>query len=153
CVLNFGDNGKCHGYPVGGEEKLNQGMTQMFKLMNAARISVGVQGVSVASSAYLNALEYAKERKQGSSITHWKDATAPRVPILEPADVRRMLLHMKAVVEGVRALALKLANHQDQVRRLGTDRGTPEAEAKIAYHQGQVDLLVPLVKAYGSDQG
>lgn len=148
CVLNFGDNGKCLGWPVGGEEKLNQGMPQMFKLMNAARISVGVQGVSVASSAYLNALDYAKERKQGSSITHWKDATAPRVPIIEHADVRRMLLHMKAHVEGIRALAIKLAHHQDQVTvYAGKD------EAKTAYHQGQVDLLVPLVKAYGSDQG
>ncbi|HVH42704.1 MAG TPA: acyl-CoA dehydrogenase [Labilithrix sp.] len=148
CVLNFGDNGKCLGWPVGGEEKLNQGMPQMFKLMNTARISVGVQGLSVASTAYLNALEYAKERKQGASITHWKDATAPRVAIIEHADVRRMLLHMKALVEGIRALALKLAHHQDQVVvNSGKD------EAKTAYHQGQVDLLVPLVKAYGSDQG
>ncbi|MGH7295410.1 MAG: acyl-CoA dehydrogenase, partial [Polyangiaceae bacterium] len=116
--------------------------------MNSARIAVGVQGISVASSAFLNALEYAKERKQGSAITHWKDATAPRVSIIEHADVRRMLLDMKARVEGIRALAVKLANHQDQVRTLeGKD------EQKHAYHQGQVDLLVPLVKAYGSDQG
>jgi alkylation response protein AidB-like acyl-CoA dehydrogenase len=148
CVLNFGDNGKCIGWPVGGEEKLNQGMPQMFKLMNAARISVGVQGVAVASSAFLNALEYAKDRKQGASITHWKDATAPRVPIIEHADVRRMLIQMKATVEGIRALAVKLTMHQDQVYVYqGKD------EAKAAYHQGQVDLLVPLVKAYGSDQG
>lgn len=148
CVVNFGDNGKCIGWPVGGEEKLNQGMPQMFKLMNAARISVGVQGVAVASSAYLNALEYAKDRKQGSSITHWKDATAPRVPIIEHADVRRMLVHMKSVTEGIRALAVKLCHHQDQAEIY---RGKDEAKAN--YHQGQVDLLVPLVKAYGSDQG
>lgn len=148
CVLNFGDNGQCIGWPVGGEEKLNQGMPQMFKLMNAARISVGVQGVGVASSAYLNALEYAKERKQGSSIAHWKDASAPRVAIIEHADVRRMLLHMKALTEGIRALAVKLCHHQDQVHaNHGKD------EQKASYHQGQVDLLVPLVKAYGSDQG
>lgn len=147
CILNFGDAGKCLGWPVGGDAKLNQGMPQMFKLMNSARIAVGVQGVSLASSAFLNALEYARERKQGSSITHWKDATAPRVPILEHADVRRMLLDMKARVEGIRALAVKLAHHQDQVRVLqGKD------EQKTAYHQGQVDLLVPLVKSYGSDQ-
>ncbi len=148
CVLNFGDNGTCLGWPVGGEEKLNQGMPQMFKLMNAARISVGVQGLAVASTAFLNALDYARERKQGSSITHWKDATAPRVPIIEHADVRRMLLHMKAIVEGIRALAVKLTMHQDQV---DVFRGNDDAKA--AYHQGQVDLLVPLVKAYGSDQG
>ena len=148
CVLNFGDNGECIGWPVGGEDKLNQGMPQMFKLMNAARISVGVQGLSVASSAYLNALDYAKERKQGSSIAHWKDATAPRVPIIEHADVRRMLLDMKSKVEGIRALAVKLAHHQDEV-----NAATGKDEAKTAYHQGQVDLLVPLLKAYGSDQG
>jgi alkylation response protein AidB-like acyl-CoA dehydrogenase len=148
CILNFGDNGECVGWPVGGEEKLNQGMPQMFRMMNGARIAVGVQGIAVASSAYLNALEYTRERKQGSSITHWKDATAPRVSIIEHADVRRMLLHMKAHVEGIRALAVKLTHHQDQVRV-----NTGKDEKAAAYHQGQVDLLVPLVKAYGSDQG
>ncbi len=148
CILNFGEAGKCIGWPVGGDEKLNQGMPQMFRMMNGARIGVGLQGLAVASSAYLNALEYAKERKQGASITHWKDATAPRVPIIEHADVRRMLLDMKSRVEGIRALAVKLGNHQDWVRMLeGKD------DKLAAYHQGQVDLLVPLVKAYGSDQG
>jgi alkylation response protein AidB-like acyl-CoA dehydrogenase len=148
CVLNFGENGTCVGVPVGGDTKLNQGMSQMFRMMNSARILVGIQGVSVASSAFLNALEYAKDRKQGSSIKAWKDPSAPRVPILEHADVRRMLLEMKAKVEGTRALAVKLAFHQDQVVAL-----TGKDDAKVAYHQGQTDLLVPLVKAYGSDQG
>src|SRR5262249_61737649 len=116
CVLNFGENDGCIGAPVGGDAKLNQGMSQMFKMMNGARIAVGVQGLSVASSAFLNALEYAKERKQGASIEHWKDATAPRAAIIEHADVRRMLLDMKSKVEGVRALAIKLTRHQDCVR-------------------------------------
>ena len=145
CVVNFGENGKCIGVPVGGESELNKGMPQMFKMMNGARIAVGVQGVAVASTAFLNALEYAKDRKQGASISHWKDATAPRVSILEHADVRRMLLDMKARVEGIRALAIKLTSHED--RRMAS-----KDEKEIAYHQGQVDLLVPLVKAYGSDQ-
>jgi alkylation response protein AidB-like acyl-CoA dehydrogenase len=148
CLLNFGDAGHCIGWPVGGDGKLNQGMAQMFRLMNSARIAVGIQGISVASSAFLNALEYAKERKQGSSMKHWKDATAPRVSIIEHADVRRMLLDMKSRVEGIRALAVKLANHTDSARVLRA-----KDEAKATYHQGQVDLLVPLVKAYGSDQG
>ena len=148
CVLNFGEADACIGYPVGGDARLNQGMSQMFLMMNFARIAVGIQGISVASSAYLNALEYAKDRKQGASIKNFKDATAPRVSIIEHADVRRMLLDMKSKVEGVRALALKLAVHQDFVTLLlGKD------DAKAAYHQGQVDLLVPLVKSYGSDQG
>jgi hypothetical protein len=148
CILNFGDAGTCRGWPVGGDTKLNQGMPQMFKLMNSARIAVGIQGLSVASSAFLNAVEYAKERKQGANMAHWKDPTAPRVPIIEHADVRRMLLDMKARVEGIRALIVKLAHHNDCVEVL---RG--KDEQKVAYHTGQVDLLVPLVKAYGSDQG
>jgi alkylation response protein AidB-like acyl-CoA dehydrogenase len=147
CALSFGDEGQCLGVPVGGEAGVNHGMAQMFKMMNSARIAVGVQGVSVASSAFLNALEYAKERKQGSAIEHWKDAMAPRVPIVQHADVRRMLLDMKARVEGIRALAVKLAHHQDCARASGESD-----KAKAVYHQGQVDLLVPLVKAYGTDQ-
>jgi alkylation response protein AidB-like acyl-CoA dehydrogenase len=147
CVLNFGDEGTCQGWPVGGETKLNQGMPQMFKLMNSARIAVGIQGFSVASSAYLNALDYAKDRKQGASMLQWKDASAPRVAIIEHADVRRMLLDMKARVEGIRALAVSLAHHTDCAKvAKGKD------ERAFAYHMGQVDLLVPLVKAYGTDQ-
>jgi hypothetical protein len=119
----------------------------MFRLMNSARIAVGIQGHAIASSAYLNALEYARERKQGAHITAWKDANAPRVSIIEHPDVRRMLLDMKARVEGIRALVIKLTHHVDCARALeGTD------DEKKAYHLGQVDLLVPLVKAYGSDQ-
>jgi hypothetical protein len=147
CVLNFGENGQCIGWPVGGEDKINQGMPQMFKMMNGARIEVGMQGVAVASSAYLNALDYARDRKQGSSINHWKDPSAPRVAIIEHADVRRMLLDMKARVEGLRALAVKLSFHRDAV---AVHEGTDDKLA--AYHQGQVDLLVPLVKSYASDQ-
>ncbi|HWE30515.1 MAG TPA: acyl-CoA dehydrogenase [Polyangia bacterium] len=148
CVLNFGENGQCLGIPVGGEAKLNQGMSQMFKMMNSARIAVGVQGLSVASSAFLNALDYARERKQGSSVKNFKDANAPRVAIIEHADVRRMLLDMKAKVEGIRALAIKLTHHRDMATLLdGKD------DQAVAYHKGQIDLLVPLVKAYGSDQG
>jgi alkylation response protein AidB-like acyl-CoA dehydrogenase len=145
CVLNFGENDGCIGELVGEIE--NIGMSQMFKMMNGARIAVGVQGVAVASAAFLNALEYARDRKQGPSIDHWKDPTAPRVSIVEHADVRRMLLEMKAKVEGIRALIVKLALHQDMVH---THQGTDDQKAQ--YHQGQVDLLVPLVKAYGSDQ-
>ncbi len=146
CVLNFGqENDDCIGELVGDVE--HAGMAQMFRLMNGARILVGVQGVAVASTAYLNALDYARERLQGPSINHWKDPTAPRVAIIEHADVRRMLLEMKAKVEGIRALAMKLAMHSDMAQVM---KGKDAQMAQ--YHQGQVDLLVPLVKAYASDQ-
>ncbi len=143
-VLNFGDNDQCIGELVGGVE--NIGMSQMFKMMNAARIAVGVQGLGVAGSAYYNALEYAKERKQGASYKHWKDPTKPRVPILEHPDVRRMLLDMKAHSEGIRALAVKLAMHYDQAKASSGD------DEKVAYHRGQVELLTPLLKAYASEE-
>ena len=146
CVLNFGDGGDCIGELVGAEEQ--QGIRMMFQLMNAARIAVGMQGLALGSAAYLNALDYARERKQGPSIENFKDPSAPKVPIIEHPDVKRMLIDMKSKVEGVRALILKLAVHTD---RAGILRESNPEEAK--YHQGQVDLLVPLVKAYGSDQG
>jgi alkylation response protein AidB-like acyl-CoA dehydrogenase len=145
--LAFGENDNCVGELVGTVEQ--KGMSQMFHLMNFARIGVGIQSLGLASSAYLNALDYAKERKQGSSIKQWKDATAPRVPIIEHPDVRRMLLDMKSRVEGLRALAVKLTMHLDRVNTI-EKTGGDKTEAE--YHQGQVDLLVPLVKAYGSDQ-
>ena len=144
-VLNFGENGGCRGILVGGQPHM--GMRQMFRMMNGARIAVGVQGLSVASTAYLNALAYARERLQGSSVKNFKDPNAPRVPIIEHSDVRRMLLEMKAKVEGMRTLAIKLALHADLAHALAhTD------ESKAIYHQGQVDLLTPIVKAYCSDQ-
>jgi len=144
CVMQFGDEDGSIGEVVGGVE--HQGIRQMFHMMNAARIGVGIQGLSVASAAYLSALDYARERKQGASIKQFKDANAPRVPIIEHPNIRRDLLSMKARVEGIRALVMKLSNHGDRLKVIqGKD---DESEA---YHKGQVDLLTPLVKAYGTD--
>jgi alkylation response protein AidB-like acyl-CoA dehydrogenase len=147
-VLNFGENGACVGEMVGGPKSEHQGMKQMFAMMNFARIGVGIQSLAVASAAYLNALRYAKERKQGSSIHKFKDPMAPRVSIIEHADVRRMLLDMKARVEGLRALIAKVSSHHD--RAIVAQRAGDLAQ--VSYHLGQVELLTPLVKAYGSDQ-
>jgi hypothetical protein len=144
-VLSFGDNDNCRGILIGGQPHM--GMRQMFRMMNGARIAVGVQGLSIAASAYLNALDYARQRLQGSSVRHFKDPDAPRVPIIEHADVRRMLLEMKAKTEAMRTLAVKLALHLDLSHALEkTDPG------KARYHAGQVDLLTPIIKSYCSDQ-
>jgi alkylation response protein AidB-like acyl-CoA dehydrogenase len=146
CVLNFGENDGCIGELVGTVE--HQGMAQMFLMMNAARIGVGLQGLANGAAAYLWAADYAKDRKQGPSAKNFKDPEAPKVPIIEHADIRRMLLEMKARVDGTRALAIKLTTHRDWQRTLaGKD------DAKAGYHAGQVELLVPLVKSYGSDMG
>lgn len=145
CALAFGESDGCVGELVGTVE--HQGMRQMFKMMNFARIGVGIQGLSVASSAYLNALEYARDRKQGSSISDWKNPEAPRVTIIDHPNIRRDLLEMKAKVEGIRALITKLAVHED---RLKSTEG--KDDATTAYHKGQINLLTPLVKAYSSDE-
>lgn len=144
CVLQFGDSSDCIGELMGGVA--GQGMKQMFQMMNFARIGVGVQGLGCAGTAYLNALQYARDRKQGASLANAKDAAAPRVPILEHADIRRLLLDMKAKVEGMRAMVVKAAWHHDAAAQSDDD-------AQRAYHTGQVELLTPLVKAYCSEQG
>jgi alkylation response protein AidB-like acyl-CoA dehydrogenase len=146
CVINFGDNDACVGELVGTQE--HQGMAQMFLMMNGARIGVGLQGLACASAAYLNAADYAKDRKQGPSIKNFKDANAPKVNIIEHPDVRRMLIEMKARVEGTRALGMKLTDHMEWAKALqGKD------DAKAGYNHGQVELLTPLYKSYGSDIG
>src|SRR5215470_6950141 len=145
CVLQFGENDACVGELVGTQE--NIGMSQMFLMMNGARIGVALQGLGIASSAYLNTLDYARERKQGTHVLHYKDATAPKVAIIEHPDVRRMLMEMKTRVEGIRALILKLSIHRDKFTAL---QGKDDNAA--AYHRGQVDLLVPICKAYATDQ-
>ena len=145
CVLNFGESDGCEGELVGTVENL--GMSQMFRMMNGARIAVGIQGLATAAAAYQNAVDYARDRKQGPHYTHWKDPTVPRVAILEHPDVRRMLLDLKSHTEGIRALIVKLAWHGDQARALaGKD------DEKASYHKGQVDLLTPLVKSFASDE-
>ena len=146
-VLQFGESGECIGELVGTEER--KGMAQMFKMMNMARIGVGVQGLAVAGAAYLSALEYTSQRVQGSSIKAWKDPSAPKVPILQHPNIRRMLLDMKGRVEGIRGLIIKLGLHRD--RELAARAAGDEKAAE--YHLGQVDLLVPVVKYYASDQG
>ena len=146
-VLNFGEGGDSIGFLCGTAE--NVGMKQMFQMMNGARIEVGVQGLAVASTAYLNALSYARDRKQGSSVKRFKDPNAPRVAIIEHSDVRRLLLEMKAKIEGMRALCVKLAFNEDYARALRAEGKNDEAD----FYQGRVDLLTPIVKAYCSDQG
>jgi alkylation response protein AidB-like acyl-CoA dehydrogenase len=145
CTLNFGENDACYGELVGGAE--NEGMKQMFLLMNRARLAVAIQSLGVASQAYLCALAYAKERKQGPSIAHFKDPNAPKTAIINHPDVRRMLLEMKAKVEGIRALIVRVASHNDRARiAAGKD------DDAVAFHKGQIELLTPIAKAYASDQ-
>ncbi len=141
CVINFGDNGDCYAELLGEER---QGMKIMFQMMNEARIAVGLQSVAGASIAYLHALNYAKERLQGSSLLEMKNPEAPRVPIIQHADVRRMLLWMKAHVEGMRALLGYVSYCVDRERSM-------ESEADREKYHGLLEVLTPICKAYCSD--
>ncbi len=143
CTLNFGENGKCVGRLLGEE---NSGMRIMFEMMNEARLFVGMQGLSHASAAYMHALNYAKERRQGTLVQHMKDPERPRIPIIGHPDVRRMLMFMKSSTEGLRALLLLAAYCIDRVKAAATD-----SEKEL--FQGYVDLLIPVCKSMGSDLG
>ncbi len=143
CVLNFGENGKCLGYLMG---EPNKGMRIMFDMMNEARLFVGMQGLAHASAAYLHALQYAKERIQGTPVEKMKDPGAERIPIIQHPDVRRMLMFMKASTEGLRALMHLAAYCLDRVR-------VAESDEERELYQGYVDLLIPICKSMGSDLG
>jgi len=140
-TLNFGDEGKCHGYILGQE---GQGIQLMFQMMNEARLGVGVQGFALGNLAYLYALKYAKERIQGVEITKMRDPNAPRVTIINHPDVRRMLMTMKAYTEGLRALIYRSAYYAD-LAEVATDPKEKE------YCENMIDLLIPIVKAYSTD--
>ncbi|MBM4326890.1 MAG: acyl-CoA dehydrogenase [Deltaproteobacteria bacterium] len=143
CALNFGEKENCVGYLLGGE---NEGMRIMFDMMNEARLAVGIQALSQASAAYMHALRYAKERVQGPEIIAMRDPTAPKVPIIQHPDVRRMLMWMKSVTEGVRALIYYAAYCEDRVR-------SAKDEAEVAKYHGFLDILIPICKAWTSDLG
>ncbi|PAU60825.1 acyl-CoA dehydrogenase [Pseudomonas sp. PIC25] len=139
-ALNFGDNGECVGYLVG---KPHHGLAYMFQMMNEARIGVGMGAIMLGYAGYLYSLEYARERPQGR-LPDGKDPTSKPVPIIQHADVRRMLLTQKAYVEGAFDLGLYAARLFDDTETLPT-----EDERKQAHEL--LDLLTPIVKSWPSE--
>ncbi|MGA3115034.1 MAG: acyl-CoA dehydrogenase [Syntrophobacteraceae bacterium] len=138
--LIFGDNDGCIGYLCGEE---NKGLAAMFQMMNGARIGTGVSGMTLASTAYQNTLQYTKERIQGSALDRKKPGS---VPIIDHPDVRRMLLWMKAMVDGMRSMLYTGAYWIELSTEL------PDGAEKTHY-QNLVDFLTPIAKAYCSDMG
>ena len=139
-VLNFGGSDDCTGYLCGQE---NMGLAHMFQMMNQARINTGVSGMSLASTAYLNALAYTKDRLQGRDLAKRKQGN---VPIIDHPDVRRMLLWMKAIVDGMRSMIYTAAYWSDLALEL------PDGEEKDRY-SNMVEFLTPIIKAFCSDMG
>jgi alkylation response protein AidB-like acyl-CoA dehydrogenase len=142
CAMALGSKGKCRGLLLGEE---NKGMRNMFLMMNEARLLVGVQGFCCASSAYLHALDYARQRIQGKHLLKVMEPDAPAVSIIQHPDVRRQLLTMKAYVDGIRSLLYFVSICDD--RKALTD----DPEEKTRY-QGMVDLLIPVAKGYVTDR-
>ena len=139
-ALTFGGKDGCIGYLCGQE---NQGLAHMFQMMNSARINTGVSGMTMASTAYLNALAYTKERRQGRDLSGRREG---EVPIIAHPDVRRMLLWMKAMVDGMRSMIYAGAFWADLASEL------PDEDQRRHY-ANLVDFMTPLIKAYCSDMG
>ncbi|AJW41187.1 acyl-CoA dehydrogenase [Rhodococcus sp. 15-725-2-2b] len=143
CELTFGGHGvPAKGWLVG---EVHKGIAQMFDVIEHARMMVGTKAIGTLSTGYLNALEYAKERVQGADLTQMTDKTAPRVTITHHPDVRRSLMMQKAYSEGLRAVYLYTAAHQDPI----TAKQVSDADTDIAYRVN--DLLLPIVKGVGSE--
>ncbi|OBX20204.1 acyl-CoA dehydrogenase [Erythrobacter sp. QSSC1-22B] len=140
CLLNY-DEAK--GWLVGDE---NKGLVAMFIMMNAARLGVGVQGLSQAEAAYQNAVAYALDRRQGRALTGPAEPEAQADPIFVHPDVRRMLMDAKAFTEGMRALCLWGALQVDLSHKAETEEEREQADLIIG-------LLTPVIKGYGTDKG
>ncbi|WP_280347893.1 acyl-CoA dehydrogenase [Nocardia neocaledoniensis] len=144
CELTFGGTSvPAKGWLVGD---VHNGIAQMFKVIENARMTVGVKSSGTLSTGYLNALEYAKTRVQGADLTQMADKAAPRVTITHHPDVRRSLAMQKAYAEGLRAVYLYTAAHQNaDVAQLVSG-----ADAELAHRVD--DLLLPIVKGVGSER-
>jgi alkylation response protein AidB-like acyl-CoA dehydrogenase len=144
CELTLGDGIPCRGLLLGD---VHDGIAQMFHVIEYARMGVGTKSMATLSTAYLNALEYARVRKQGPDLARQADKSAARVEIIRHPDVRRMLMLQKAFAEGLRSVVLWTAHVQDQVALRG---GHGAAEARP--HDALNDLMLPLIKGYASEK-
>ena len=142
CSLSLGSKGNCRGTLLGEE---NKGMRAMFQMMNEARLLVGLQGMACGSSAYMYAVNYARERVQGRHLLKALEDNAPSVPIIEHPDIRRMLLTMKVYVEGMRSLLYYIGNCEDKFQ-------ISAKEEDKARYQGLMDVLIPMAKGYVTDK-
>ncbi|MFD8937966.1 acyl-CoA dehydrogenase [Streptomyces sp. NPDC059578] len=143
CELVFGTDRPAVGHLVG---EVHDGIRQMFRVIETARMIVAVKSAATLSTGYLNAVAYARERVQGADLAALGDKSAPRVPVLRHPDVRRALLLQKAYAEGLRALVLYTATVQDRIAEAEA-AGTPGTDARA-----RNDLLLPIVKGYCSER-
>ena len=146
CEMNLGEKEPAVGYLLG---EVHDGIAQMFKIIEFARMMVGTKAISTLSAGYQQALSYAKTRVQGGDMKDMANKASPRVTIIKHPDVRRSLMTQKAYAEGMRALVLYTASIQDAVA-LARAEGKPSEEIEALEHLN--DLLLPIVKGYGSEK-
>jgi alkylation response protein AidB-like acyl-CoA dehydrogenase len=147
CEITFGQNGvPAQGWLIGD---VHDGIAQMFKVIEYARMMVGTKAIATLSTGYLNSLDYAKQRVQGADLTQMMDKRAPRVTITAHPDVRRSLMLQKSYAEGMRALIHLTAYYQDQIH-MASVGATPEVDLDMAERVN--DLLLPIVKGVGSER-
>ncbi len=148
CEVTFGDPSTGGGEPARGWllGEVHDGINQMFRVIENARMMVGAKAIATLSSGYLNALEYAKERVQGADLTQASDKTAPRVTITHHPDVRRSLMTQKAFAEGLRSLVFYTTTWQDAIMQKEASGEDKSLEESVN------DLLLPIVKGYGSER-
>ncbi len=151
CEVTFGEKEPAVGTLVGD---VHDGIAQMFRVIENARMMVGTKAIATLSAGYLNALEYCKERVQGADMTQMTDKSAPRVPVIRHPDVRRSLMTQKTYAEGMRALVLYTATQQDIVDSWHRQNMGAEIEkgSDIEMAHKVNDLLLPIVKGYGSER-
>ena len=145
CEVNLGEKEPAVGYLLGD---VHQGIFQMFKIIEFARMMVGTKAIATLSAGYLQALSYAKVRVQGGDMKVMNDKASPRVTIIKHPDVRRSLMVQKAYSEGMRALVLYTASIQDEIE-LARAAGDEE---KLEKMERLNDLLLPVVKGFGSEK-
>jgi len=145
CEMTFGEKEPAVGWLVGD---VHDGIAQMFKVIEYARMMVGTKAIATLSTGYLNALEYAKTRVQGADLTQMTDKTAPRVTITHHPDVRRSLMLQKSYSEGMRALVAYTAYWQDLIEMGKAGDTTVDLDMAERIN----DLLLPIVKGVGSER-
>jgi alkylation response protein AidB-like acyl-CoA dehydrogenase len=145
CEMTFGEKEPAIGWLLG---EVHDGIAQMFKVIEYARMMVGTKAIAALSTGYLNALDYAKTRVQGPDLTKMMDKASPRVTITHHPDVRRSLMLQKSYAEGLRALVAYTAYWQDLVQM--AQAGVPDIDLDMAERMN--DLLLPLVKGVGSER-
>ena len=146
CEMNLGEKEPAVGYLLG---EVHDGIAQMFKVIEYARMMVGTKAIATLSAGYQQALAYAKTRVQGPDLTVAKDKNSPRVEIIKHPDVRRSLMTQKSYSEGMRALVLYTASIQDEFALAQADGSDKERIEDLLLIN---DLLLPIVKGYGSEK-